>query len=1267
MMGTYEIYTVGGGYYLYAVFNYIAAFTSGVNFKIFMSIGITIGMIGLVWKILWGAGLREVLAQVLLMMAVGLVGFGIKSRVVIIDPTAGTIPIYGTVDNVPWSIAALGYVTSSMSYELTGQMEALLSTPTNVSYQQSGMLFGATLMSQAANWRAVSPKIHELLVNYTQGCVIDATLLGHMDLEEVASTGNLDQEISANMPQSLAYYDPVTGETQTCAERWTAVRGIITTEVDKVLAHKAAAMFPNRDATGGSNVAKLKGTLSDFQNMMGMSSTSAVGTIKQAMLLTAMDDATRRFIATSGNDAAMALYQAARTDVQTKASYSATGVSALRWVPLLKIVLEVLYYGCFPLALFMMMTPMGLSVVKGYTSGFVWLASWGPISAVLHMIVLESASGYYRSAGATTTDGTVNDVVLSLSNLYQMQGVEADVGSVAGYLMMSVPFLATAIMFGAGKMTSMATSLLNVGQGVAIDTGREAATGNLSLGNVSMNNMAANKWNTSSVVDQGRYTGYKGNGASYTINEDGSTTYGKGTAISEFGANATLENSVRNEVSQRAESSKTAAATATRELSSFISGAASSTLGFVNSVMASKGSGETGTAEMSNSVKSDVTEAWNTVQDFAKTNGVSVETALNAALAAQIGGGAVISASVDGKLTGSASDSESTSLADKASHDQRVMSAMETLDSARESTGWSNNKSETNSSDSGQRYSLEDGKRMAQAALRSLSEAETAASGLAYLESHGASASVNINNAVADRLTEMGYQPWQVLNSSKPDDLKVINEVVGDVADGITAQAVKEAQSGVETFKLDDDSVQGVVSMPLDGSANLGGTTVDSNALRTGAREGYDSAKKTTDQRFSDLDSTAQSNAQRDEYVKKSTEIVEGSDTTKASRLSAKVISETAQLLGIEDSQAEWLLKNDPEFKVNTQDALVYYRENYDELKAKVQNLPVENAQPAQPPSGALPLPGSQQSNPNLPVSPTSGGGAGEAYLVPASFKRDDLDAANQASTGNMPALGSSLPSDTVAVDLSAPVQNYSPEERDAMVRTVMASAGHTDMPHLIATALAIKNGTLESPADPSRADYVDENSKIYKAAAYASDLAMSGAITEVPPALLTDTYMMGSGGGRMADLIVETALAVGADPLDLATAISYETAGTFSPTQKGPVTQYGQHEGLIQFGEPQAARYGADFSSNEAALESQLGPDGAVAKYLRASGFEPGMGFADLYSTINAGAPGRYDRTDANNGGALGTVMDKVNSADMAQHRAKAAALLGLTGGDNV
>ncbi|NKW81937.1 hypothetical protein HGG72_19035 [Ochrobactrum pecoris] len=141
-----------------------------------------------------------------------------------------------------------------------------------------------------------------------------------------------------------------------------------------------------------------------------------------------------------------------------------------------------------------------------------------------------------------------------------------------------------------------------------------------------------------------------------------------------------------------------------------------------------------------------------------------------------------------------------------------------------------------------------------------------------------------------------------------------------------------------------------------------------------------------------------------------------------------------------------------------------------------------------------------------------------------------------------------------------------------------------------------------------------------------------------------------------MRDGIIETAHAIGADPVDLATAISYETGGTFDPLKKGPTTQHGQHRGLIQFGEPQAQKFGVDWNNP---LASQLGANGAVANYFRASGYKPGMSGLDLYSTINAGSPGRYSASDANNGGAPGDVRDKWEN-QMAGHRQKALALLG-------
>jgi hypothetical protein len=160
------------------------------------------------------------------------------------------------------------------------------------------------------------------------------------------------------------------------------------------------------------------------------------------------------------------------------------------------------------------------------------------------------------------------------------------------------------------------------------------------------------------------------------------------------------------------------------------------------------------------------------------------------------------------------------------------------------------------------------------------------------------------------------------------------------------------------------------------------------------------------------------------------------------------------------------------------------------------------------------------------------------------------------------------------------------------------------------------------------------------------------------------DTLSGSQGDDDIAEGIREAAQELGVDPEDVATAISYETGGTFDPQQKGPTTQWGQHEGFIQFGQPQQKQYGVDLTDRQTAIRSQLGAKGAIVKYLRATGVKPGMGLLDIYSAINAGGVGRYNRSDANNGGAPGSVADKVNN-QMAGHRANAIKILSAGGGD--
>jgi len=136
----------------------------------------------------------------------------------------------------------------------------------------------------------------------------------------------------------------------------------------------------------------------------------------------------------------------------------------------------------------------------------------------------------------------------------------------------------------------------------------------------------------------------------------------------------------------------------------------------------------------------------------------------------------------------------------------------------------------------------------------------------------------------------------------------------------------------------------------------------------------------------------------------------------------------------------------------------------------------------------------------------------------------------------------------------------------------------------------------------------------------------------------------------RLAQAIIDESKRRGADPLDFATLVGFETGGTFDVWQKGPRTKWGQHVGLIQMGEPQRKQFGyAPGISPEAAVKSSF-------DYLEAHGWKSGMSLLDMYSTINAGAPGKYGAMD---GGT--SVRQKVESSGMAAQRRKAAKLLNM------
>lgn len=134
---------------------------------------------------------------------------------------------------------------------------------------------------------------------------------------------------------------------------------------------------------------------------------------------------------------------------------------------------------------------------------------------------------------------------------------------------------------------------------------------------------------------------------------------------------------------------------------------------------------------------------------------------------------------------------------------------------------------------------------------------------------------------------------------------------------------------------------------------------------------------------------------------------------------------------------------------------------------------------------------------------------------------------------------------------------------------------------------------------------------------------------------------------GSWQSVATNVASELGLNPVEVASIMSYESGGTFSPTQMGGTGN--RYMGLIQFGPEERRTYGITENSTPEQWTT------AILSFMRDRGFRRGMSMLDFYSTINAGRPGQYDASDGN-----GTVRSHYERA-IREHRGNAERWLGV------
>ncbi len=479
-----EIFTVGGGDYLVNVFQAVAAWTGNGGYKsllqVVMVMGLGLSALTLAFNQDWRAWINWFLGATLIYscLMVPRLDVHVTDR---LNPSLAP----ANVSNVPLGLALMASFTSQVGDYLTGSAEVVFGLPGDLNYSKNGMIYGARLYDATRSLRISDPEFAANLDEHFRQCVFYDVLLGRYSMKELAETGDIWATIapgSQARAQRFLTRDAASGQVSsnivTCREAYDTLNAQWAGLVDAMGSVFGRQLYPNQTAALAK--AKLFADLPvAYQYLTGVSA-NATEIFKQTLTINAMSQAMHSMSGTSGAGN-VDVYAQTRADIQTERTYGSIASNAMKWVPLLNVVLTVLFYALFPVLFPLFLLPKtGPVALKGYVTGFFYLAAWGPLFVILHMMLM------YK--GAADMSAVTGSNGLSLASFTGMADVNSDIGLLAGYLIASVPFLAGGVAKGAMAISHHATSYLNPSQNAAEEAAREASTGNVSLGNTSFEN-----------------------------------------------------------------------------------------------------------------------------------------------------------------------------------------------------------------------------------------------------------------------------------------------------------------------------------------------------------------------------------------------------------------------------------------------------------------------------------------------------------------------------------------------------------------------------------------------------------------------------------------------------------------------------------------------------------------------------------------------------------------------------------------------------------
>lgn len=572
-MQAWDVITHGGGEGLFYTFNAVAAFFNGKTAGSSVgSLAATLGTISATFasaiaifsmvvkqdlKISFNWLFSSFIIMNLLMFP--------KVNVLIIDRVTG---FQRPVANVPFMLGAFAGATSQLGDAMAKKMDDIFSGPivsdANIAgkevmnYRIHGVAMASQLVAKASRFTVTDADMAANLREFVQQCVIIDIAKGKYTINELLESNNVWEMLKTQASPARGFpYRNINNKVidtkiLTCQEGAAKLDIAWTKAIDKSKKIYGARFFPNSKNPANALISNMSISYGYLTNI----SAEASDILRQNMMINALEDGLLSANQINNASAAVTGYATTRAQEQQKTAYALQGNMASLSLSILKIVVEVMFYAIFPIIVIIAILPGGVGVLKKYVIALFWIQSWAPLYSVLNMLV----NIYGRSKSMAAIAGTSAYGVSAATMPGLVEGNEW-VAAVAGYTMMSVPFLSYGLIhYGAGALSQLSTHFGSVTQSAASHAAEEATTGNYNMGNTSFDNHSRHnisgfKQDQNLSVATGRSSVQMGDGSWVSTTMDGNAVFDRNSAISKIGGNVNFAENISQSLSKSADES----------------------------------------------------------------------------------------------------------------------------------------------------------------------------------------------------------------------------------------------------------------------------------------------------------------------------------------------------------------------------------------------------------------------------------------------------------------------------------------------------------------------------------------------------------------------------------------------------------------------------------------------------------------------------------------------------------------------------------------